>query len=76
MNEEAVQELIKWIAVLIKAAGGQIFIPRRVLEEIDHTDVIQYENDIEGNVLLKLRRNLVLDVSGYTEDIAPYNPET
>jgi len=76
LADEDVQELIRWIAVLIKEAGGEIYIPRRFIEELDYTDIIHYDKDIEGNITLKLKRNLVLDVSGYSDDIAQYDSAT
>lgn len=70
MNEEII--IAQWIAAIVKAAGGQIFIPYNALAEIGKGYSLHYDQKEEG-ILLSLKQNWVLDVSGYTADIAPFH---
>lgn len=73
MNDEEYMALSRWIAAIVKATGGQILIPYNALEEIGEGYSLHYEQIQEG-ILLSLKQNWVLDVSGYTNNVTSYNP--
>lgn len=66
-------ELAKWLAVIIKAAGGSITIPYSLIEETDfHGTFIRYDHSSEG-IQLTYKENWVIDACGDYSELEAIN---